>query len=238
MKILVIGDPHGKLPRNLDSIIKKNKIGVIICIGEVFPIQRGKSKGKVDLKTGEKVLDKICSYNIPIIIFKGNMFLSKQGARYFKELLIKYKKKYKNLNYKRLGKLKIEGINFIIFDMIYEKHSHTYLPSYFTDEEKNKKRLRKLNKLLKENKDVILLSHAPPYGYLDKIHSGKHIGSKFLLEAVKKNYPKLVLCGHIHEAKGKAKIGKTIVYNLGSEGDYAVIDTNKNKILESNFLKC
>jgi len=33
MKILAIGNPHGKLPKNLDSIIKKNKIEIIICVG-------------------------------------------------------------------------------------------------------------------------------------------------------------------------------------------------------------
>ncbi|GAJ23460.1 unnamed protein product [marine sediment metagenome] len=42
MKILALGDPHGKLPKNLDSIIKKNNIEVIVCIGEVFPIKRNK----------------------------------------------------------------------------------------------------------------------------------------------------------------------------------------------------
>jgi len=47
------------------------------------------------------------------------------------------------------------------------------------------------------------------------------------------------LCGHIHEAKGKAKIGRTPVYNLGERGDYAVFNIVKNKIklVESNFLK-
>lgn len=225
MKILGLGDPHGKLPKNLDSIIKKNNIEVIVCIGEVFPIKRDKdNRGKADLKAGEKILDKICSYKIPTIIFKGNMFLSGEGAKYFRNLLKKYKKKYSNLTYKRLGKLKIKGMNFILFDMIYEEHSHPFLSKYFTDKAKNKKRLKRLNKLLRENKDAILLSHVPPYGYLDKIHSRKHIGSKFLLEVIKKNYPKLILCGHIHEAKGKAKIGRTIVYNLGCCGNYKTLN--------------
>jgi len=58
-----------------------------------------------------------------------------------------------------------------------------------------------------------------------------------LLTAIKKHKLKYVFCGHIHEAKGKAKIGKTIIYNLGYHGDYAVVDTAKNKLLESNFLK-
>lgn len=221
MKVLALGDPHGKLPKNLDSIIKKNKIKIIICIGEVFPIKRDKKNcGKADLKKGGKILDKLGSYNIPMILFKGNMFLSGKEAKYFRGLI----KKYPNLKYKRLGKLKIKGVNFILFDMIYEKHSHQFLSKYFTDELKNKKRLKKLNKLLKENKDAILLSHAPPYGYLDKIHSGKHIGSKILFKAIKKNSPKLILCGHIHEAKGKTKIGKTEIYNLGCCGDYKIFD--------------
>jgi hypothetical protein len=225
MKVLGLGDPHGKLPKNLDSIIKKNDIEIIVCIGEVFPIKRGEdNKGKADLKEGEKILDKICSYKIPTIIFKGNMFLSGEGAKYFKNLLKKYKKKYKNLYYKEIGKIKFKKVNFIVFDMIYEKHSHPFLPKIFTDELKNNKKLNRINKLLKENKEAILLSHVPPYRYLDKAHSGKHIGSKILLKAIKENHPKLVLCGHIHEAKGRVKIGKTEVYNLGSCGDYKILE--------------
>ena len=225
MKILALGDPHGKLPKNLDSIIKSNKIEIIVCIGEVFPIKKKKhNMGNADLKKGEKILEKLCSYKIPMIFFKGNMFLSGEFAKYFRGLIKKYKSKYSNLKYKRLGKLSIKGINFILFDMIYEKHSHSFLSRYFTDEIKNKKRLERLNKLLKENKNAILLSHAPPYRYLDKIYSGKHIGSKFLLKAIKKNSPKLVLCGHIHEAKGKTKIRKTEIYNLGCCGDYKIFD--------------
>jgi hypothetical protein len=225
MKVLALGDPHGKLPKNLDSIIKKNNIEIIICIGEVFPIKRDKkNRGKADMKTGEKILDKLCSHKIPMIFFKGNMFLSGEGLKIFQKLLKKYEDKYPNLKYKRLGKFEIKGMNFIVFDMIYEEHSHQFLSKYFTDKKKNKKRIERLNKLLKENKEAILLSHAPPYRYLDKIHSGEHIGSKFLLDAINKNSPKLVLCGHIHEAKGKAKIGKTEIYNLGCCGDYKIFD--------------
>lgn len=225
MKILAIGDPHGKLPKNLDLIVKKNKIEVIVCVGEVFPIKRDKdNSGNADLKVGKKVLDKICSYKIPIIIFKGNMFLSGKGKKYFKNLINSYKKKYKNLFYKEIDKLKILGRNFILFDMIYEKHSHSWLDKKFYDRERNKKKLIKLSRLLKENKDALLLSHAPPYKILDKTKSGKHVGSKILLEAIKKHQPKLVLCGHIHESKGKAKIGKTRVVNLGCCGDYEIIE--------------
>lgn len=225
MKILALGDPHGKLPKNLDFVVKKNNIEVIVCVGEVFPIKRDNdNQGWADFRTGENILSKICTYKIPTIIFKGNMFLSGEGVRYFRDLVKKYKKKYKNLQYKRIGKLRIDGVNFILFDMIYEEHSHKFLSKYFTDKIKNNEREKRLNKLLNELENPIVLSHAPPYGVLDKTKSGKHVGSKILLKAIKKHEPKLVLCGHIHEAKGKAKIGKTQVINLGCCGSYKIIE--------------
>ena len=85
------------------------------------------------------------------------------------------------------------------------------------------RREKKLNKLLKTVKDPVLISHIPPYGYVDKLYNGKHVGSKAVLAAIKKYKPKLVLSGHIHEAKGKAKIGKSVVYNLGYRGDYKIM---------------
>ena len=39
-----------------------------------------------------------------------------------------------------------------------------------------------------------------------------------MLDYIKKYQPKYVFCGHIHEGEGKAKIGKTEVYNLGVAG--------------------
>ena len=35
MKILALGDLHGTLPKNLDSIVKRNKIEVIVCVGDI-----------------------------------------------------------------------------------------------------------------------------------------------------------------------------------------------------------
>lgn len=224
MRILAIGDPHGVLPKGLNNIIRKNKIELIVCIGEVFPIIRNKDgTGKVDLKKGEDIIDKICSYKIPVIIFKGNMFLNEKGAKYFKNLIENRKRKYKNFNYKEIGKLKVRGKKFILFDMIYEKHSHQSIDKKWWSNERNNKRSMRLTKLLKENKEAILLSHAPPYKILDKTRAGKHIGSKILLSAIKKYPPRIVLCGHVHEAVGEKRIRKTKVINLGCCGKYKII---------------
>ena len=72
----------------------------------------------------------------------------------------------------------------------------------------------------------ILVCHQPPYGLLDKVTfkgapkhwQGKHAGSKTILEYIGKKQPQYVFCGHIHEGEGKARVGRTEVYNLGVGG--------------------
>jgi len=69
----------------------------------------------------------------------------------------------------------------------------------------------------------VLLCHQPPYGVLDRVTFkgapkhwlGKHAGSRVVLDYIRKEQPKYVFCGHIHESAGKSKIGKSEVYNLG-----------------------
>ncbi|MBU0894151.1 MAG: metallophosphoesterase [Nanoarchaeota archaeon] len=89
-------------------------------------------------------------------------------------------------------------------------------------------------KILKRfGKVDILVCHQPPYGILDKVGKkynppkkwiGLHAGSKTILDYIKKYQPKYVLCGHIHEAKGRENIGKTTVINAGCCGNYVVLD--------------
>ncbi len=78
----------------------------------------------------------------------------------------------------------------------------------------------------------ILLCHQPPWGVLDKVSFkgapkdwiGKHAGSKAILNYIKKYPPRYVVCGHIHEGKGKKKVSKTEVINVGSSGDYFILN--------------
>ncbi|HEB47076.1 MAG TPA: hypothetical protein ENI22_01255, partial [Candidatus Pacearchaeota archaeon] len=94
-----------------------------------------------------------------------------------------------------------------------------------------KKRMKKAKKATDKARRVlrwfgkvdILVCHQPPYRYLDKVTfkgapkhwMGKHAGSKTILDFIKRKQPNYVFCGHIHEGKGRAKIGRTDVYNLG-----------------------
>ena len=75
----------------------------------------------------------------------------------------------------------------------------------------------------------VIVSHVPPFGAQDKIFLGMHAGSKNLKEIVEKYKPRLLLCGHIHENPGIAKIGKTTVVNcsMGKRGEGATIEINE-----------
>jgi Icc-related predicted phosphoesterase len=92
---------------------------------------------------------------------------------------------------------------------------------------KAKKETAKSKRILSNFKNLnVLICHQPPYEFLDETnHSsapkewkGKHAGSKVILDYIKKEQPKYVFCGHVHEGEGKTKIGKSQIYNLGVAG--------------------
>lgn len=72
---------------------------------------------------------------------------------------------------------------------------------------------------------AVVVSHPPPRDTkVDKTRGGDHVGSTSLREFVERTAPDLLVCGHIHEARGLDRIGPTTVVNCGPgfRGDYAV----------------
>lgn len=81
--------------------------------------------------------------------------------------------------------------------------------------------------LLRKAKNAILATHLPPRNTaLDEMHSGIHAGSISVRNAIEKFQPMLHLCGHIHEAAGEIRIGKTKCINIGpaKEGNALVLE--------------
>lgn len=77
---------------------------------------------------------------------------------------------------------------------------------------------------------IVLVSHSPPKNTkVDLTFTGEHAGSVSVRKFIEKTNPKLVLCGHIHEATGTDKINNTTIINPGParHGHYALIDLNK-----------
>lgn len=88
-----------------------------------------------------------------------------------------------------------------------------------------------------ELRRVVFNFHAPPYGsgldeapeidaQLNVRHAGRSlvpVGSTAVRDAILKYQPLLSLHGHIHEAKGTARLGKTLAINPGSMYEQGVL---------------
>jgi len=59
----------------------------------------------------------------------------------------------------------------------------------------------------------ILLLHGPPYLHGDLTPEGLHVGSPSLLRSIRRVRPRLVVCGHIHSARGVYEVGVTTIVN-------------------------
>jgi Icc-related predicted phosphoesterase len=62
----------------------------------------------------------------------------------------------------------------------------------------------------------IVVSHAPPFeSGVDRLWSGRPVGSRAVREHVERTRPDLVLSGHIHEGRGTGNVGAVPVVNPG-----------------------
>jgi len=99
------------------------------------------------------------------------------------------------------------------------------------DEDDLKVRLKKMtDQVTAPPEKTIYNFHCPPYGSglddapeIDENMRPKHggrslvpVGSKAVREAIEEGQPTLALHGHIHEAKGNTRIGRTLCINPGS----------------------
>ncbi len=64
---------------------------------------------------------------------------------------------------------------------------------------------------------TVLVTHDPPFGVCDRsVLTRTNAGSQGIMMAILKWNPLAALCGHIHEGRGIATLGDTLVLNPGS----------------------
>jgi Icc-related predicted phosphoesterase len=88
---------------------------------------------------------------------------------------------------------------------------------------------------LDESCREILLTHTPPRDTrLDAIRHGDHVGSSSVREFIELTRPALVICGHIHEARGIDRLGPTQMVNCGTafRGHYALVEVGADLKIE------
>ena len=122
---------------------------------------------------------------------------------------------------RKIGKLRVGFLEYFV-DASWVKE---FKPSDYKEKLVSAKiETEKARRILKNfGKLDILVCHQPPYGILDKVSfkaapknwQGKSAGSLVILNYIKKNKPRFVFCGHIHEGEGFKKFEGSEIYNLG-----------------------
>lgn len=84
-------------------------------------------------------------------------------------------------------------------------------------------------------RSTVFVPHAPPHDTaVDKLANGTHVGSVAVRRFIEQCHPTVVVCGHIHEARGIDTIGSSTIVNCGpaGKGCYAIITLGKEVTVE------
>ena len=194
MKILTFVDLHSNISA-LKKIIRKSKqADLLLCAGDISLFE----------KQLDKIFELLTQAKKPVLIIHGN--------HEEPTTLTKLCKRYKNIVFihkkiKSFDKAVFIGFGGEGFSLTSKDFEHFI-----------KKKKRELNELKKKNRKLVLITHAPPFGYLDKVDS-HHAGNKSFRDFILRFKPLLHICGHFHEhAKKTAMLGKTKIINPGPEG--------------------
>jgi len=246
MKILTLGDYHGKFSNKLFSLAKKSDL--VISVGDYFPgyhaenflIEKAEDVlrlilGQIDeshlqneIKSVREIFKKLNSLNSPVVTVYGNY--DKTGSEDTsdiedgdEDIFSKILKDYPKIKRADYRAVKINGI--VIIGCY--GSSFPGRPQSRKYKESRKKLVELFEKYSKENKEgkVIFISHNVPYNCnLDVIRDikaspdvfGLHYGSKLVREIIEKYQPVLHIAGHMHENQGSCKIGKTLCVDGGA----------------------
>jgi uncharacterized protein len=195
MKILAFTDIHlsSIALRKIKQKIKKNKPELLVCAGDITIFEHGL----------DSILAKLSNLKKKILLIHGNhesdKVMKKRCSRY-DNLIFIHKKSYKHNNHLFLG---YGGGGFSMVE-----------PSFYTTGIRFKRIIKK-----NQDKKIIFVTHAPPYGTKLDLIVDQHCGNRTLRNFVAKNRVDLYICGHLHENfNRKDKIRNTLVVNPGPYG--------------------
>ena len=196
MKVLVVSDFHGSMKAFRQAAFKAEQIGadVTVIAGDITHF------GSV--QDARKLLSPLIELQLPIFFVPGNCdspSLAKVNLKNAK-CIHGSCETYGNTMFAGVGGGPISPFN-TPFEMT-ENEIMDILNQSF--------------KHCQQKRWLILVSHTPPKDTkLDAAFIGEHVGSSSLRRFIEEKQPSVVFCGHIHEARGIDRMGKTIVVNPG-----------------------
>ncbi len=217
MKILAISDPHGDYSKIKKIIEKAGNFDLVAIVGDI-----------TNFGPDEKVNELAEMFDKPVLAIPGNCD---------QRSILKALDASKAINLHG----KAEQIGNIRFIGLGGSNPTPFNTPFELSEEEIESALEGMVCSAENSKEcgtIVLLTHAPPHGARDELPFG-HVGSKAIQEFLDR--VDLIVCGHIHEAKGMEKVGKTVVVNPGEacKGSCALITIKEteNKPIEVEFVE-
>jgi Icc-related predicted phosphoesterase len=218
MKILAISDPHGDYSKIKEMIEKAGDFDLVVIVGDI-----------TNFGPDEKVEELMEMFDRPVLAIPGNC-----DQRSILKALEASKATNLHGKAEQVGNIRFIGLG--------GSNPTPFNTPFELSEEEIENVLEGMVCSAENEEDcgtIVLLTHAPPYGARDELPFG-HVGSKAIQKFLDR--VDLIVCGHIHEAKGLEQVGKTVVVNPGEacKGSCTLItlgEKEENKPIEVEFLE-
>jgi putative phosphoesterase len=213
MRLLAFSDIHGAYGKTTEFIEQEKPFDGIIIAGDLTTAGTARE--------AEGALRQFEVYGKPLFVVAGNMDPPELDDL-FDRLNVLVSGKGKLVN--DVGIFGISGAPFTPMSTPYE-----------ISEEEIRKRAEQGWGDVANARVKIFVPHAPPNGTkVDRLRYGKHVGSTAVREFIEAHQPDVVVCGHIHEARGVDRVGKTQIVNCGpaGKGYYAILEIGETVTIE------
>lgn len=217
MKILAISDPHGDYSKIKKIMERAGDFDLAVIVGDI-----------TNFGPDEKVEELMEMFDKPVLAIPGNC-----DQKSILEALDASKAINLHGKAEQIGKIRFIGLG--------GSNPTPFKTPFELSEEYIENALEGMVCSAENTDDcgtIVLLTHAPPHGTRDELPFG-HVGSKAIQKFVDR--VDLIVCGHIHEAKGIETVGKTVVVNPGEacKGSCALItiEEAENKPIDVEFIE-
>lgn len=187
MRFLAISDLHDRnIFDALEEYLQKKKYGAVLLLGDITK----------SVLFAQRLFSLLLTCSNNIFFIPGNN--EPERVIWF------FEEKKALLHERRVG---MNDINIVGFGYSPPTQFHTRGE---LEEEEIKRRMEPL----RIDRNTMLITHAPPYGVLDRVANGEHIGSKAIGEMIALKKPMANVCGHVHEVEGVEKFCETEVIKV------------------------
>ncbi len=210
MRILALSDMHGNFSKIASILGKAGEVDMILVAGDITNFgPEDKAKELFNLLADKTVLavPGNCDPKGVLNVIEASGAISLHNSSF----------KSGDVTFIGLG-----GSNPTPFNTPFE-HS----------EEEIRVMLRELLLRTPRTSRMVLLSHAPPRDTLDGTANG-NVGSEAIREMLSK--VDLVVCGHIHEARGVKRVGNTTIINPGKASSGCAVTITINAEIKVDFI--